>query len=302
MRKLLKPPRLRPGDRVGVVTPASPCPAEELRAGCAVLESFGLQVTVDAGTEYHLRYLAGSDEERAARLSESFADKTLKALFCTRGGYGSMRILPRLPYNLLRRSPRALVGFSDLTALLAACCRHAGVVCFHGPTVSTLPTSDEESLASFWNALTGDEPVTVKVPEPVCLRPGEAAGPVFGGNLTILCNLVGTRFLPPLKGALLFIEDRNEALYRIDRMLTHLSQAGLLAGLAGLMVGTFSDCGSPGDLFDLFRERLASFSFPVLAGLPVGHGSRNITLPLGLTATLEAEAGILTYHQTATAP
>lgn len=287
---------------MGVVTPASPCPAEELRAGCAVLESFGLQVTVDAGTEYHLRYLAGSDEERAARLSGSFADKTLKALFCTRGGYGSMRILPRLPYALLRRSPRALVGFSDLTALLSACCRHAGVVCFHGPTVSTLPTSDEESLASFWHALAGDEPVTVQVLEPICLRPGEAAGPVFGGNLTMLCHLVGTRFLPPLKGALLFIEDRKEALYRIDRMLTHLIQAGLLAGIAGLVVGTFSDCGSPGDLLDLFRERLAPFSFPVLAGFPVGHGSRNITLPLGLTATLDAEAGILTYHQAATAP
>jgi muramoyltetrapeptide carboxypeptidase len=302
MRKLLKPPRLRPGDRVGLVTPASPCPAEELRAGCAVLGSFGLQVAGNGGTEYHLRYLAGSDEERAARLRESFADKTLKALFCTRGGYGSMRILPRLPYTLLRRPPRALVGFSDITALLAACYRHAGVVCFHGPTVSTLPTSDEESLASFWNALAGDEPVTVHVPEPICLRPGVAVGPVFGGNLTMLCHLVGTRFLPPLKGAILFIEDRNEALYRIDRMLTHLIEAGLLAGIAGLMVGTFSDCGSPGDLLDLFAERLAPFSFPVLAGFPVGHGSRNITLPLGLPATLDAEAGMLTYHQAATAP
>ena len=302
MRKLLKPPRLRPGDRVGLVTPASPCPAEELRAGCAVLGKFGLQVTVDVGTDYHLRYLAGSDKERAARLSESFADETLKALFCTRGGYGSMRILPRLPYTLFRRLPRALVGFSDITALLAACCRHAGVVCFHGPTVSTLPTSDEESLASFWNALAGDEPVTVQVPAPVCLRPGEAEGPVFGGNLTILCHLVGTRFLPPLKGAILFIEDRNEALYRIDRMLTHLIEAGLMARIAGLIVGAFIDCGSPEELLDLFTERLAPFSFPILAGFPVGHGSRNLTLPLGLTATLDAEAGILTYHQAATAP
>ena len=184
---------------MGVVTPASPCPAEELRAGCAVLESFGLQVAVDAGTEYLLRYLAGSDAERAARLSESFADETLKALFCTRGGYGSMRILPLLPYALLRRSPRALVGFSDITALLAACCRHAGVVCFHGPTVSTLPTSDEETLASFWHALTADEPVTVQASEPICLRPGKAAGPVLGGNLNILSHLVGTRFFPSLR-------------------------------------------------------------------------------------------------------
>jgi muramoyltetrapeptide carboxypeptidase len=302
MRKLLKPPRLRPGDRVGLVTPASPCPPEELRAGCAVLESFGLQVAVDPGTEYRLRYLAGSDVERAARLSESFADETLKALFCTRGGYGSMRILQRLPYNFLRRSPRALVGFSDITALLAACYRHAGVVCFHGPTVSMLPTSDEETLASFWNALAGEDPVTVQVPEPICLKPGNAAGPVLGGNLNILSHLVGTRFFPSLKGALVFMEDRNEALYRIDRMLTHLIQAGVLAGIVGLMVGTFSECGSPGDVLDLFTERLAPFSVPVLAGFPVGHGSRNITLPLGLTATLDAEAGILTYHQAATAP
>jgi muramoyltetrapeptide carboxypeptidase len=287
---------------VGVVTPASPCPAEELRAGCAVLESFGLEVTVAAASEYHLRYLAGSDAERAARLGESFADETLKALFCARGGYGSMRILPRLPYALLRRAPRALVGFSDITALLAACCRHAAIVCFHGPTVSMLPTSDEETLASFWHALTADEPVTVQVPEPICLRPGKAAGPVLGGNLNILSHLVGTRFFPTLKGALLFLEDRNEALYRIDRMLTHLIQAGLLAAIAGLIVGTFNECGSPEDLLDLFRERLAPFSVPILAGFPAGHGSRNITLPLGLTATLDAEAGLLTYHEAATAP
>lgn len=287
---------------MGVVTPASPCPAEDLKAGCAVLAHLGLQVTVDAGADYRLPYLAGSDEERAARFNESLADGALRGLLCSRGGYGSMRILPQLSYDLLHRSPRAIVGFSDLTALLSACYRHAAVVSFHGPTVSTLPTSDEESLASFWNALAGDEPVVVPFPEPTCLRPGEAVGPVLGGNLTMLCHLVGTRFFPPLEGAILFIEDRNEAPYRIDRMLTHLIEAGLLSRLAGLMVGNFTECGPQDDLLDLFRERLAPFTFPVVFGLPVGHGSRNLTLPLGLTAVLDAGAGLLTYHQAATVP
>jgi muramoyltetrapeptide carboxypeptidase len=287
---------------VGVVTPASPCPAEDLKTGCAVLAHLGLQVTVDAGAEYRLRYLAGSDEERAARFNASLADGALKGLVCSRGGYGSMRILPQLSYDRLHRSPRAIVGFSDLTALLSACYRHAGVVSFHGPTVSTLLTSDEESLASFWNALAGDEAVVVPFPEPTCLRPGGAMGPVLGGNLTMLCHLVGTRFFPPLDGAILFIEDRNEAPYRIDRMLTHLIEAGLLSGLAGLMVGNFTECGPQDDLLDLFRERLAPFTFPVVFGLPVGHGSRNLTLPVGLTATLDAGAGLLTYHQAATVP
>jgi len=302
MSKLLRPPRLRPGDRVGVVTPASPCPAADLEAGCAVLARLGLHVTVDAGAEYRLRYLAGSDAERAARFNRALADGALNGLFCSRGGYGSMRILPQLSYDVLHRSPRAIVGFSDLTALLSACYRHAGVVSFHGPTVATLPSSDEESLASFWNALASDEPVTVQFPEPICLRPGEAVGPVLGGNLTMVCHLVGTRFFPSLEGAILFIEDRHEAPYRIDRMLTHLIEAGLLSGLVGLMVGSFTECGSPDELLELFRERLAPFTFPVAFGLPVGHGSRNLTLPFGLTATLDAGAGRLTYHQAATAP
>jgi muramoyltetrapeptide carboxypeptidase len=302
MRRLLRPPRLRPGDKVGVVTPASPCPTKDLEAGCAVLAHLGLQVTLNAGAKYRLHYLAGSDKERAARFNESLANGALKGLLCSRGGYGSMRILPQLSYDLLRRSPRAIVGFSDLTALLSACYRQAGVVSFHGPTVSTLPTSDEESIASFWNALAGDEPVTVQFPEPTCLKPGEAVGPVLGGNLTMLCHLVGTRFLPPLKGAILFMEDRKEEPYRIDRMLTHLIEAGILSGVAGLMVGSFTECGSPDEILELFRERLAPFTFPVALGLPVGHGNRNLTIPFGLVATLDAEAGRLTYHQAATAP
>jgi muramoyltetrapeptide carboxypeptidase len=302
MRRLIRPPRLRSGDRVGVVTPASPCPAKDLEAGCAVLARLGLQVTLNAGADYRLHYLAGSDKERAARFNESLTNRSLRGLLCSRGGYGSMRILPQLSYNLLRRSPRAIVGFSDLTALLSACYRQAGVVGFHGPTVSTLPTSDEESIVSFWYALAGDEPVTVQFPEPVCLKPGKAVGPVLGGNLTMLCHLVGTRFFPPLKGAILFIEDRKEAPYRIDRMLTQLIEAGLLSGVAGLMVGSFTECGSPDEILELFRERLAPFAFPVALGLPVGHGSRNLTLPLGLAATLDAEAGLLTYHEAATAP
>jgi muramoyltetrapeptide carboxypeptidase len=303
MVTLLRPPRLQPGDRVAVLTPASPCPSQEIEAGCSVLETLGLQVTANAGGEGSFpRYLAGSDDCRAARFNESLKDPALKALLCARGGYGSLRILPRLSYAELHHSPKAIVGFSDLTALLFACHLKANVVCFHGPTVSTLASAAPETVQSFWTALSSNKPMSFKFPTAVCLRPGTAVGSVLGGNLTTLCHLIGTGFLPPLSERILFLEDRGEPLYRLDRMFTQLIHSGSLAGVAALMLGDFTDCSSREELNELVLERLIATSFPIISGIPVGHGTENLTLPLGLTATLEAKAGILTYHQTATSP
>jgi muramoyltetrapeptide carboxypeptidase len=139
-------------------------------------------------------------------------------------------------------------------------------------------------------------------PEAVCLRPGRCEGSVLGGNLTTLSHLLGTSFLPSLGGAILFLEDRGERLYRIDRMLTQLIHTGLLEEISGFILGDFSENGARDELNDLVEERLASTSFPILTGVPVGHEQRNLTLPLGLPATLDAGASTLTYHHAATAP
>ena len=303
MLTLIKPPPLRPGDRVGVLSPASPCPAHELEAGCGVLEKLGLEVVTDWASESPKPdYLAGSDEYRASRFNEFIQDPEVKGLLCARGGYGSLRILGKISYDQITATPKSLVGFSDITALLLACHGKTGLVCFHGPTVSTLATSDQESIESFWTALSSSDPLELLFPEAVCLRPGRCEGPVLGGNLTTLSHLLGTSFLPSLRGVILFLEDRGERLYRIDRMLTQLIHTGLLEEISGFILGDFSENGTRDELNDLVEERLASTSFPILTGVPVGHEERNLTLPLGLPATLDAGASTLNYHQAATAP
>jgi muramoyltetrapeptide carboxypeptidase len=267
------------------------------------LEKFGLKVVMDVGSEdFRPIYLAGSDDHRASRFNEFVQDPEIKAIFCARGGYGSLRILPELSYDRLRSTPKPLVGFSDITALLLACYRQTGLVCFHGPVVSTLATADPESVESLWTALNSTQPLELHFPKALCLRSGKTEGAVLGGNLTTLSHLLGTPFLPPLSGCILFLEDRGEPLYRLDRMLTQLIHAGHLGDVAGLILGDFSESGPRDELNELVQERLASASFPILSGVPVGHEQRNLTLPLGLPATLDAGAGTLTYHQAATTP
>ena len=303
MPTLIKPTSLRPGDRVGVLSPASPCPAHELEAGCAILQKLGLEVVsgVD-GESFQPDYLAGSDEDRAARFNEFIRDPEIKGILCARGGYGSLRILPDIAYEDLQATPKSLVGFSDITALLLACHVKTGLVCYHGPTISTLAQSDQETIESFWTALSSSAILELLFTEAVCLRSGRCEGAVLGGNLTTLIHLLGTSFLPSLSGAILFLEDRGERLYRVDRMLTQLIHTGLAQEISGLILGDFSDNGPRDELNALVLERFSSIAFPILSGVPVGHGRRNLTLPLGLPATLDAASGTLTYHQSATAP
>ncbi len=286
-----------------MLAPASPCPVNELETGCAILEKLGLEVVVDVGSEsLQSGYLAGSDEYRASRFNQFIQDPEIRALLCARGGYGSLRILPELLYDSLRSAPKALVGFSDITALLLACHRQTGLVCFHGPTVSTLATADQNTVDSLWKALSVTEPVQLHFPEALCLKPGSCVGTVLGGNFTTLNHLLGTDFFPSFAGAILFLEDRGEPTYRIDRMLTQLLHTGFFGDVAGLILGDFSENGPRDELNELVQERLASTSFPILSGVPIGHEQQNLTLPLGLPATLDAGAGTLTYHQAATTP
>jgi muramoyltetrapeptide carboxypeptidase len=303
MTTLIRPPRLRPGDRVGVLAPASPCPVNELETGCVILEKLGLEVVVDVGSEsLQSDYLAGSDEYRASRFNQFVQDPEIRALFCARGGYGSLRILPELSYDRIRSTPKPLVGFSDITALLLACYRQTGLVCFHGPTVSTLATADQDTVDSLWQALSSTEPMQVHFPEALCLKPGSCEGTLLGGNFTTLSHLLGTDYFPSFAGAILLLEDRGEPTYRIDRMLTQLLHTGFFGNISGLILGDFSESGPRDELNELVQERLVSTSFPILSGVPIGHEQRNLTLPLGLPATLDTGSGTLTYHQAATTP
>ena len=299
-RMPLAPPRLRPGDAIGITAPASPFDREQFYLGVGLLETAGFKVLVPKNIFLKNGYLAGTDAQRAELVMEMFTDTEIKAILCARGGFGSMRILPLLDYACIRENPKIVVGFSDVTALLAALYSRCDMVTFHGPVVAGLPGLDEQSLVALMSAIAGPSPIDINAPQGEAVCPGSSTGPVLAGNLTTLCHLIGTPFMPPTQGHLLLLEDRGEAPYRVDRMLSQLRLAGCFETIAGLAFGSFDDCGQPDELSRIFADHFGDRRFPVLTGLDVGHGKRNLTIPIGITATLDADRRRLTYHHPAT--
>jgi muramoyltetrapeptide carboxypeptidase len=247
-------------------------------------------------------YFAGSDFQRAELVNRFFADNTIKAIFCAKGGFGSIRILPLLDFAAIGKNPKILVGFSDITALLAAVYIKCNLVTFHGPLVTTLGDSDQKTKDAMIVALSSDEKLAITPQKGITLQSGSASGPVLAGNLTTLCHLLGTPYERPLKGHILILEDRGEALYRLDRMLTQMKLAGCFKGLAGLALGSFEGCGSQKELHKVVRNIFNDDSIPIMAGLDIGHGTSNLTIPIGLTATLDADRQLLIFHNPATMP
>ncbi|MDY6792151.1 MAG: LD-carboxypeptidase [Thermodesulfobacteriota bacterium] len=298
--KILKPPRLRRGDTIGIVAPASHFDVEKFNKGIAVLESMGFNISVPERLFNKKGYFAGSDWERAEMVNSYFADPTIKAIMCARGGYGSMRILSLLDYQTIQQNPKIFVGFSDVSALLSALYLKCGLVTFHGPTVTTLANSDQNTKNFLLSMMTSGEKREIAVESGISLQTGSASGPVLGGNLRTLCHLLGTPFQPDFKDSILFVEDRGEAPYRIDRMLSHMKLAGCFNGLAGFILGSFQDCGSADEIIRLAGDILKDVKIPILAGLEVGHGKRNLTIPSGLKATLNVDLKVLTFSEPAT--
>ena len=219
-----KPPRLGPGSVIGIAAPAGPVDPERLRQGVAVLNALGFDVVVPEALSAAQGFLAGSDAHRAHALNHLFADPGIHAVMCARGGYGSLRILPLLRYELLAASPKVIIGFSDITALLTAVSLRSRLVVFHGPVVTTLADASPKTVAGMLDAIASDRPLVLRPEGAVPLRPGRTSGPVCGGNLTTLCHLIGTPFAPRFRHRIVFLEDRGEAPYRIDRMLVHLKR------------------------------------------------------------------------------
>ena len=291
---VIKPPRLRPGGRIGVISPAGPVEESELQAGLENLTLAGFEIRLASHVYARKEYLAGGDEGRLADLHAMFRDRQINAIFCTRGGYGTLRLLQKVDYPMIRKNPKILMGYSDITALLLAVHKKTGLVTFHGPTVRDLASGGAEDLRRLLQPLQKNHPLRLTLGERSALIPGRAQGPLIGGNLTMLCHLLGTPFFPSLTGRILFLEDRGEPLYRIDRMITHLRLSGRVEGIAGIALGRFEECGEDTALHELFRERFLDLQVPVATGLPVGHGESNSILPLGLSAELDTERMTLT--------
>ena len=246
-----------------------------------------------------LDYLAGADEDRLRDLHEMFRDSHIKAVFCARGGYGTTRLLNRIEYDLIRQNPKILVGYSDITALLMAIHKMTGLITFHGPVVREFATGHQDNYENLIRLFSSDVPIKLNLAKGDVLNPGKATGSLMGGNLSLICHLIGTPFLPSLDGCILFVEERGEPLYRIDRMLTHLKLSGRLSGLSGLVAGTFEGCGDPSNIKRLLVDVFSSLDIPTATGLEVGHGHRNLALPLGLPTELNTDSMTLSIREAA---
>ena len=315
--KLIKPARLRRGDTVGIIAPASASPhADAVERSAAALEKLGFKPKLAANVRERLGFLAGTDEARAADLMSMFADPEVRAIICLRGGYGTARILSLLDYEVIRRHPKILAGYSDITSLHCALRVKADLVSFHAPMLDSALSSPDLPAFTLQSLLkTIMEPVAAGAlsagsgaKTAVTLRGGKASGELIGGNLSVLVTLLGTPYQPSFAGKLLFLEDVDEAPYRYDRMLTHLMNAGVFEQVTGVAVGVNSNCvdrkaDTAGEyrqtLQDVLAERLGKLTVPVVLDLPFGHVAVNATVPVGVQATLDGDAGELVITEAA---
>ncbi len=288
------------GDHVGIVSTAFAAPPDALGAGVAALERRGLVPVLFPHVLAVDGYLAGDDAARAADLDAAIRDKALRAIWFARGGYGTSRILDRFDLARLVRSPKLLVGYSDLTALFSAVLSRASTLCLHGPMVAELGRKEAYHAPSLAAVLAG-RTTRRRVFARDVLRPGKARGRLMGGNLTVLCHLLGTPHMPDLKGAILFLEETGEEAYRVDRLFRHLVMSGALSGVRAVVLGTFhvppATRDFPGDreLASVIGDHLLPLKVPVVSGVPSGHGPGKWTLPLGGIATLDTAAGYLSF-------
>jgi len=286
---IIIPPSLRKGDTIGVICPAGHMPKSRMRTCFKVLrDEWGFRVvegkTLGAGDGY----FSGTDEERAADLQRMLDDDTVDAILCARGGYGVGRIIDRLDLTAFRKRPKWLVGFSDITVLHAHILSHCGIATIHGPMASAFAAGGwrKPSVQSLHRVLRGLKTDLRCDPHPLNQQ-GTATGVLFGGNLSLLAHLVGTPSEVDLRGKILFIEDVGELLYNVDRMMYQLHRSGRLAGLAGLIVGGFTECRDTErpfgkDVLQIISEITSAYAFPVCFGFPVSHGPDNMALKSGV--------------------
>ena len=304
--KKIKAPRLRKGDTIGLISPASPNRdrfdyqlADEVMIALGLVPKRGKYVGQDFG------YFAATDEQRAADVNAMFADKSVKAIMAIRGGWGCARILPYLDFDLIRKNPKPLIGYSDITALHLALQAKTGLVSFHGPNAtgtwgsqtvdSFVPILFGAAKQKYANPVLEEDRLVQKKWRTQAITSGKAKGRLIGGNLTVMTALVGTPYMPDMDGAILFLEDVDEAEYRVDRMLTQMGQAGLLSGLAGVVFGQCSSCSTSSafTLSDVLDQHIKPLGVPAYQGAFFGHISNQFTVPLGVDAEIDADKGTL---------
>ena len=288
------PPPLRPGDVVAVVAPAGPVEPDRLARGLSRLSSAGFVPETAEGLLAKDRFLAGDDAHRAAQLRWALSLPGARAVMAARGGYGTTRLMPLVDWKRASRRPRLIVGYSDVTAILAYLSTRLGVPAIHGPMVAAdLALRPDPASFDAFLRLTGGRTSPREPWGPPCdrLRGGAAEGILSGGCLSVLTSLLGTPFEPDFRGALLFLEDVSEPAYRLDRMLTQWIQAGKLGRIAGILAGRISPVrGETAEgIRRVFAEAGKRLSVPVWCGFPAGHGRTNFPLPFGVRARIDTQ-------------
>ncbi|MCE0539748.1 LD-carboxypeptidase [Kineosporia rhizophila] len=295
--------RLRAGDRVAVVATSGPVSPEQLAGGCARLSSAGLKVVLGQHVLARDGLYAGSDEQRAADLTEAWCDDGVGAVLCARGGYGALRLLDHLdPAVFAAAQPKPLIGYSDVTVLHRWLARHADVATLYGPMVAGQALATDTHGAEWGDHLirtlmSPEQTVRLHSPAARVLVPGQAVGPVIGGNLNLLAALLGSPEAGSARGCIVVLEDINKEPHRLDRLLTQLLRAGWFDAAAGVVVGEWVNCGPDPDA--ILLERLGPLGVPILSGFDVGHGPRQLTVPLGPSAVLDTADRSLHYSQPA---
>ena len=315
-KRLIKPPRLRPGDLVGLIAPGGVAGDALIEKCVKNLEAFGMRVKISTNIRAARGGYAGTAAQRVDDLHAMFLDREVKAIWPARGGSGCIHLLPKINYSLIRNHPKILIGYSDITALLLAIYRHAGLITFHGPVASS--TFSDYSVAHLKAVLMDPQPrfeinmssqnAEKALQEPQfarrSIREGVAIGRLVGGNLSVLSAMVGTPYAAELSGSIMFLEEIGEAPYRIDRMLTQLSQSGGLKNIAGAMLGVFqkavaTDGEASLTLNEVLDDHFAQLKTPSVYGFSFGHIAQQFTIPIGVRARLDTANATLTLLESA---
>ncbi len=302
----IKPRRLPTGGTIGVVAPASPPITDEaLQNGITYLEKQGFQVRIGDAVGSKRGYLAGIDKDRVRDLHIMFTDSEVDAIIAVRGGYGCARFLHLIDYELIKRNPKIFVGYSDVTALHCAIYKRTGLITFAGPMVAADfgGEIDSQTESYFWSLIMEPEPgVRLSFEDMPGVRSGSQrsfTGHLLGGNVSVLCSLIGSPYLPDFNGAILALEEIGEAPYRIDRMLNQLKLHGVFQKVSGILLGQFTDCVQNNDrptltLDEVFCDYFSALEYSVLNNIPFGHEKQKITLPMGVYVRYEPDENILT--------
>lgn len=299
MIKVIKPKPLQQGDSVAIIAPASPCDKKLIDKCIASLNELGLKVVIGESCISEHGFLSGTDDIRANDINCMFADKNIKGIFALRGGYGCARLLDLLDFKLIKKNPKIFIGYSDITALHIAINQKSKLITYHGPMISTelIKGLDEYSADYYKKFIFGNEKVeelfnpegnTLEV-----INNGIASGQLTGGNLSLICSSLGTKYEINTKNKILFLEEVEEVPYKVDRMLTHLKQSGKLKDVNGIILGAFTNCIAPNNkkslsLQEVFNEIILPLKKPTISNLVCGHCLPTLTLPLGEKVLLDA--------------